>query len=112
MSLCGNHDGIFIRGRPSVPRGAALAATCCHSVVIMRFITYPLEYYLLHGVRPDGPTVGHYSGKPVADVVIDAYERRYVFTGLAPRRNDGRYDLGKLRDGEFLLEPGLVYRLQ
>ncbi|KAB7739830.1 hypothetical protein F2P47_09960 [Parvibaculum sedimenti] len=78
----------------------------------MRFIAYPLEYYLLRDVTSDGPTIGHYAGRHVPEAVIDAYGRRYVFGGLAPRRADGRYDIGRLRDGEFLLEPGLVYTLE
>jgi len=70
----------------------------------------PAEYSMLLGPQPAGPVVGTYAGKPIAAKVTDAFGRRYVYAGIAPRRRDGRYDLDALSADEWLVEPGLVYR--
>lgn len=69
----------------------------------------PVEYYMLAEPRPDGPVVGYYAGRPIADAVVDCFGRRFTYAGVAPRIRSGRYDVGSLRPGEWIVEPGLVY---
>jgi hypothetical protein len=76
----------------------------------MHFAAYPLDYFLLRDAIREGATVATFAGEPVAEAVRDAHGRRFLFAGLAPRRRDGRYDLAALHAGEFILQPGLVYR--
>lgn len=68
-----------------------------------------IDYYVLIDPRGDGPLVGYYAGHPIPAAVVDYSGRRYVYAGLAPRHRDGSYDVESLRQGEWLVEPGLVY---
>jgi hypothetical protein len=70
----------------------------------------PVDYFMLLEPQPDGPTVGFYADQEIAAAVIDADGRRYLYAGVAPRLRSGRYDLDALREDEWLVEPGLVYR--
>lgn len=69
-----------------------------------------IEYFMLDDAMPIAASIGTYAGKPIPAAVIDAFGRRYDYTGIAPRHFDGRFDLDALRTGEFILQPGLVYR--
>jgi hypothetical protein len=69
-----------------------------------------LDYYLLVEPHPDGPILGSYAGHPIAEGMIDGYGARYTFVGIAPRLRGGSYDSEALLPGEWLVEPGLVYR--
>jgi hypothetical protein len=70
----------------------------------------PLDYFMLFEPHPDGPVLGTYAGHPIAETVIDGYGIRYIFAGVAPRLRSGGYDSEALLPGEWLVEPGLVYR--
>ncbi len=72
----------------------------------------PIEYSIMVEPRPAGPTIGLYRGLPIAERVVDQFGRRFLYVGLASRRRDGRFDVASLRAGEFIVEPGLVYRLE
>ncbi|HVI92028.1 MAG TPA: hypothetical protein VM659_27310 [Dongiaceae bacterium] len=69
------------------------------------------DLYRLLGAKPDGTVVARYRDQDVCDVVIDEQGRRYIFTGLVPRRRDGSYDVSGLKAGEMFIEPGLIYQL-
>ena len=69
----------------------------------------PVEYFMLVEPRADGPVVGYYAGRPIADAVVDCFGRRFTYMGAAPRRICGQYDVESLRPGEWIVEPGLVY---
>ena len=71
----------------------------------------PLNYSILVEPRPDGTVIGSYAGADIHASVVDAFGRRYVYAGAAPRRLDGSLDDGALKAGEFFVLPGLVYRL-
>ncbi len=71
-----------------------------------------LEYFLLHDARPTGPSVGLYANRDIPASVVDDFGRRYLFAGIAPRQWNGDFDLDALQTGEFILKPGLVYRLE
>ncbi len=72
----------------------------------------PLEYFMLHDAKPTGQSVGIYANREIPESVVDDFGRRYVFAGLAPRRQNGDFDVDALRTGEFILKPGLVYRME
>jgi hypothetical protein len=71
-----------------------------------------LEYFLLHDAKPTGPSVGIYANRDIPASVVDDFGRRYLFSGIAPRQGNGQFDLDALRAGEFILKPGLVYRME
>lgn len=66
---------------------------------------------MLAGAQPEGEVVCFLGEKPVTDVIKDERGHRYVFAGLVPRKCDGSYDLRNMRDGEVIVEPGLIYQL-
>ena len=70
----------------------------------------PVEYSILVKPRADGPVLGFYAGHAIAAAVIDYFGRRYTYAGIAPRLVNGRYDIDSLRQGEWIVEPGLVYQ--
>jgi hypothetical protein len=69
-----------------------------------------VEYLILTDPKPDGPIVGYYGGCPIAAAVVDYFGRRYVYAGIASRRRNGQYDIDALGHGDWLVEPGLIYR--
>jgi hypothetical protein len=72
----------------------------------------PVEYFILRGVTSIGRTIGVYADRPIADTIADEHGRRFVYAGIASRRWNGQFDVDALRPGEFILQPGLVYRLE
>ena len=70
----------------------------------------PVEYFILVEPRPDGALLGYYAGRPIPEAVIDHFGRRYSYVGVASRRHSGQYDVEALAPGEWIIEPGLVYR--
>ena len=67
---------------------------------------------LLVEPRPTGGIIGRFGALPIAETVCDRFDRTFVFVGAAPRRRDGTYSVEQLNDGEFIVEPGLVYRYE
>ena len=72
----------------------------------------PIEYFMLHDAKPTGQSVGLYANREIPESVVDDFGRRYVFAGIAPRQWNGEFDVDALRTGEFILQPGLVYRIE
>jgi hypothetical protein len=70
-----------------------------------------VEYSILHDVRPIGPSIGFYAGRDIRESVVDVFGRRFLYAGVAPRKWDGVFDVEALKAGEFIVQPGLVYRL-
>jgi hypothetical protein len=71
----------------------------------------PLSHYLLD-VESAGPAIGHLDGQPIPGTVVDREGRHYAYAGLAPRRRDGRLDVGALKPNEWIVRPGYVYLLE
>lgn len=69
-------------------------------------------YSIMVEPRPAGATIGLYRGLPIAERVVDLFNRRFVFVGVIGRRRDGQYDVDALKPGQFVVEPGLVYDLE
>ncbi|WP_051334003.1 hypothetical protein [Mesorhizobium sp. WSM3224] len=79
----------------------------------------PIEYYILRIAGPAAPEfgadstiVGYLADQPIFATVADSAGTRYRYVGLAARLSDGRYDVQSLSPGEWIVEPGLVYRSQ
>jgi len=70
------------------------------------------DYHIVFEPRPDGPTIGFYGEHPIAAAIVDYFGRRFAYDGIAPRKRDGKYDVKSLRPGEWIAEPGLVYRIE
>jgi hypothetical protein len=70
----------------------------------------PVEYFTLIEPRADGPVLGFFGDDPIPSAVVDCFGHRYVYSGLAPRLQNGRYNVIRLSPGEWIVEPGLVYR--
>ena len=71
----------------------------------------PVEYFLLGNPSAVGPVVGYLAGRPIPETVVDDSGHRYRYAGVAPRRRDGGVDVASLQEGEWLVEPDLVYAL-
>ncbi|OHV63072.1 hypothetical protein LCM4577_22930 [Mesorhizobium sp. LCM 4577] len=77
----------------------------------------PVEYFILRVLEPDatqegaeGKVVGHVGGRPIFETVTDCFGERFHYVGLAPRDSERRYDIEALSPGEWIVEPGLIYR--
>ncbi|MFB9979263.1 hypothetical protein ACFSQQ_13695 [Mesorhizobium kowhaii] len=76
----------------------------------------PIEYYILRIAAPaaerpgESQVVGYLADRPIFSAVIDTFGDHYHYVGLAPRLGDGRYDVETLSPGEWIVEPGLIYR--
>ena len=62
--------------------------------------------------RPVGPVIGFYRDRPIAERVVDLFGRRFTYAGVIGRRRDGQYDVDRLKSGQFIVEPGIVYDLE
>jgi hypothetical protein len=69
----------------------------------------PVDYFMLQEPQGEGPPVGTFAGQAIAERMTDYLGHHYRFAGVAPRLQDGRYDVDALRPGEWLVEPGLIY---
>lgn len=69
------------------------------------------EFHMMVDPRPTGQIIGVYGDRPFSESVADYFGRRFTYTGVAPRRTNGQYDLAALREGEFIVEPGLLYQI-
>jgi hypothetical protein len=69
-------------------------------------------YNIMVEPRPAGATIGLYRGLPIAERVVDQFNRRFTYLGVIGRRRDGHYDVNALKPGQFVVEPGLVYGLE
>jgi hypothetical protein len=61
-------------------------------------------------VRTEGPPLGTFDGFAIWPIAIDHQGQRYGFIGLAPRLASGAYNINALAPGEWIIEPGLLYR--
>jgi hypothetical protein len=70
------------------------------------------EYHLLHEATPCGAVIGNYLGSKVYERVVDHWGRSYAYTGVIARGPTGHFERKLLKPHEFILKPGLVYRMQ
>jgi hypothetical protein len=69
------------------------------------------DYSVIVDPQPEGAVIGYFAGKPISEQVVDMFGRHFTYVGVASCRRDGDFDVDHLRAGEFIAEPGLVYRL-
>ncbi len=69
-----------------------------------------LEYSMLHNTTPQGPAIGQLDGHEFSEFILDEFGRLFVFCGVAPRLSSGQFDDAALKDGEFIVPPGLIYK--
>ena len=72
----------------------------------------PIEYSLLSGVKPCGKIMGYFMDRPIPEAVVDEFGKRYDYVGIAPVLPNGQFDAGALNPGEFILQPGVIYRIE
>jgi hypothetical protein len=68
-------------------------------------------YSIMVEPRPAGATIGVYRGLPIAEQVVDLFDRRYSFVGIIGMRSDGQYDVDALKPGQFIVEHGVDYEI-
>ena len=71
-----------------------------------------LDYRMMVEPRPSGPTIGYLAETPIAETVIDRFGRHFLFAGVTPHKPNDQYDAELLAPGEFIVSPGLIYRLE
>jgi hypothetical protein len=69
-----------------------------------------IEYSILQNAKPAGPAIGRLDGNEFSEFVSDEFGRIFVYSGVAPRLGNGEFDDAALKDGEFIVPPGLIYR--
>lgn len=69
----------------------------------------PLEYYILAEWHPSPKVIGELNGAPIHECIIDEYGQALRFAGIAPRTRTGTFNVGCLKDGEWIVQPGLIY---
>ena len=102
-------------GGPTHLFAATFLASSPRSYRVQRIQTSPQRtdsYNIMVEPRPAGTTIGLYRGLPIAERVVDLFDRRFTFVGVIGRRSDGQYDVNALKPGQFVVEPGLVYDLE
>lgn len=72
---------------------------------------FPAEYFILTNLQSEGAILGQLAGAPIAETMIDEHGRRYHFAGVARHSVDGGFDVDSLQTGEWIVQPGLVYRM-
>jgi hypothetical protein len=45
----------------------------------------PVEFFILHDAKADGPRLGRYGDREIPASVIDGLGRRYSYDGVAPQ---------------------------
>ena len=71
-----------------------------------------VEYHIICDATAWGAVVGYFRGRRIHECVTDRWGRNYIFSGIIEKQRGGRYDPGRLRPFEFILEPGIVYKMQ
>lgn len=69
-----------------------------------------VEFSIVHGAKPAGPSIGKFAGRDIPEAVEDDFGHLLTYAGVAPRLYNGKYDVDALKPGEFIVQPGLIYR--
>jgi hypothetical protein len=68
-----------------------------------------IDYSILHHTSPRGPVIGLLDGCEFSAFVQDEFGRLFAYCGVAPRLSNGAFDDAALKEGEFIVLPGLIY---
>ncbi len=69
------------------------------------------EFLFLHDVVPCGALIGTYLDHGIHEFVVDSWGRHYQYAGIIWRGPNGQYDRDRLEAFEFILKPGIIYRM-
>ncbi|MDA8153124.1 MAG: hypothetical protein M0003_10495 [Acidithiobacillus sp.] len=58
-----------------------------------------------------GPVIGQYENRPIHEFLVYDDNQIIRFSHVAPVERDGTINLLRLSDGEVVVSPGLVYRM-
>ena len=67
------------------------------------------EFFILRNMRPVGPQIGIFGDVPLHEAVRDEWGRIYRYVGVCSVAD--RTCTGKLGEREFILPPGIIYRM-
>ena len=67
------------------------------------------EYFVLRNMKPAGPEIGRLGDVALHDMLEDQWGRHYRYVGVCPSVGGAWGD--RLNTGEFILPPGVVYRM-
>jgi hypothetical protein len=67
------------------------------------------EFFILRNMKPVGPEIGRLGDIPLHEAVEDEWGRTYRYVGIASRVGS-KYAVN-LGEREFILPPGVVYRM-
>jgi hypothetical protein len=67
------------------------------------------EFFILRHTTPVGPEIGKFAGISFHAEIEDEWGRIYRYVGTSPRK--GPNYIVKLREREFILPPGIIYRM-
>lgn len=68
-----------------------------------------VTYSIIHRVKPAGRSIGCFAGKDIPEAVEDDFGHILTYVGVAPRLQNGDYNVAALQPGEFIVKPGLIY---
>lgn len=73
------------------------------------------EFRILRGTKPIGPVIGHLADAPLYESVEDEWGRRYHYAGICELNKSANHSKSRfvsvLRLGEFILPPGIIYKM-
>lgn len=69
----------------------------------------PIEYYVLSEWHAAPEIIGTFNDAPIPACIIDDRGKSLHFAGIAPKARNGAYNVACLREGEWIVRPGLIY---
>jgi hypothetical protein len=69
------------------------------------------QYFILREVNSHGSVIGYFNNVPICARVSDRWNRQYSYAGITAPNTTGGYDRKQLRPCEFILKPGIIYRM-
>ncbi|MBS0234149.1 MAG: hypothetical protein JSR99_11775 [Proteobacteria bacterium] len=71
-----------------------------------------MEYFIIRDATTCGPIIGRFQGFQIHSQVTDFWGRHYTYAGIIEKSRHGIYEIEKLKPLEFILEPGIIYKIQ
>lgn len=68
-------------------------------------------FRVMLSAKPAGPVIGRFADQAFHELIRDEWDRVYAYAGITSCTRDGQYDCTHLGEGEFVLPPGIIYRM-